>query len=435
MNRSRFAVVWMCQLLLVCSLPAQELTLNPYSRYGIGDIFSSTTTRNAAMGGIGVASDNYFSINRVNPASFGDLIFTTFDVSGFGHFSRLKSPESTENQFTAGFQDIAFGFPSNKNLVLVMGFSPFSAVGYQITDLQPIQLGDSSFIQETQYKGFGGLNQAYLGMALRLMNNRLKIGVNARYLFGNTQYDWLIFVRNQDSSIVESIQFITAREDVYIKGFSGQAGIIYQDTINKDNNVLFRVGATADYSLNLKGDRFTEFDNGQIVDTTSRGFEVGDVIIPPEIGLGVMVNRPGYWSVGADVVLRNWEKFQYFSDNSQIGQEMRISAGAEITPNPTSLKYLQRINYRFGAYWKQTYIRFGDGAIQDYGITMGVGIPAGVKGNSRLNQGRATSRVSLSAELGRRGSLGANQPLETLYARIRLGFSLNDRWFIRRVVD
>ena len=33
--------------------------------------------------------------------------------------------------------------------------------------------------------------------------------------------------------------------------------------------------------------------------------------------------------------------------------------GGEYTPNFQSLKYFKRINYRAGAYWRQTYINVG----------------------------------------------------------------------------
>ncbi|MCB0841545.1 MAG: hypothetical protein KDD99_32970, partial [Bacteroidetes bacterium] len=58
-------------------LPAQELTSSPFSSHALGDLFSGTTTRNAAMGGISIATDNYFSVNRANPASYADIFYTT----------------------------------------------------------------------------------------------------------------------------------------------------------------------------------------------------------------------------------------------------------------------------------------------------------------------------------------------------------------------
>ena len=33
-----------------------QISLSPYSRYGLGDIYSPTNTRNYAMGGIGIGS-------------------------------------------------------------------------------------------------------------------------------------------------------------------------------------------------------------------------------------------------------------------------------------------------------------------------------------------------------------------------------------------
>ena len=436
MNKSRLIAIIVVQLGMVCSLYAQELTLSPYSRYGIGDLFSNTTTRNAGMGGIGVASDNYFSLNRVNPAGYADLVFTTFDISGFSQLSNLRSANSSEGQVTAGFQDIGFGFPSNKNLVLVMGFAPYSAVGYSASELRQITIEDSVYLEENRYNSRGGLNQAYLGLATRAIKNRLRLGVNLKYLFGNTQFDWTNQVLTlRDTIGVPTFQSLSVRQDVYIKGLSGQVGLMYQDTINASKRILWRIGATADYSLNLQGDRFSVFGNGVFSDTTLPGVELSDIVIPPSIGGGFMINRPGYWSFGADFMYQNWSQFQYFGEESALGQQIRAGIGLELTPDPESFNYGKRINYRFGAYWKQSYIQINDQPVQDYGVTLGFGLPAGLKGNSRLNQGRATSRINFSFELGRRGSVNESLPLEELYARIRLGITLNDRWFIRRVVD
>ena len=436
MNKSRFIALGIFQLGLIFTLYAQELTLSPYSRYGIGDIFSNTTTRNAGMGGIGMASDNYFSLNRINPAGYADLVFTTFDISGFSQLSNLRSNNSSENQITAGFQDIGFGFPSNKNLVLVMGFAPYSAVGYNASQLREITLQDTvKYLEENRYNALGGLNQLYFGVAFRFWRNKLRLGANVKYLFGNTRYDWTNQVLTiKDTIGVPTFQQLSIRKDVYIKGLSGQVGFVYQDTIKASKRILFRIGAAAEYSLNLTGDRFTIFGNGDFSDTTLAGVEYSEIVIPPSLGAGFMINRPGYWAFGADFSYQDWAQFQYFSDESVLGKQVRAGIGVEFS-DPESFKYGRRINYRFGAYWRQSYIQINDQSIQDLGVTVGIGLPAGLKGNSRLNQGRETSRINLSAELGKRGSLDSNLPLEEYYARFRLGITLNDRWFIRRVVD
>ena len=435
---TRIIVAIICvQACFVSHIFSQELTLSPYSRYAIGDIVSSSSTRNAAMGGLSVATDNYFSINRANPASYADMYFTTMDVSVFGQFSGLKTNTSEANQFTAGFQNVAFGFPSNNNFVLTMGFSPYSAVGYNIKDLDQVQLGDTTYTQETNYEAEGGLNQAFIGGAWRLMQRRLRVGANAQYIFGNTKYFWETFLREADSSfIIPQFRRITATEDVFVKGLSGQVGLIYEDTVNAENLTLFRVGATADFALNVNGDRFLAYSNNDnsTVDTLGQRTE-GSVNIPPKFGIGFMINRPGHWSLGTDVTYQDWSGFTYFTETPDLGKEIRASIGGEWTPDFQSLKYYNRINYRAGAFYRQSYITIGSQSVSEYGVTLGFALPSGLKGNTRQNQGRAASRVNVSAEFGRRGSLNDVQQLSEIYARIRIGITVNDRWFIRRVVD
>ncbi|MEO0473188.1 MAG: hypothetical protein AAF206_26475 [Bacteroidota bacterium] len=418
-------------------LSAQVLTLSPYSRYGIGDIFNNTTVRNASMGGVGVATDNYFSVNRINPASFADLVFTTLDASTFGQGSRFRNNDATENQITAGLRALNFAFPSNGGPSFVMGFSPYSTVGYEIQDFSDIELENDSLIQERRFQASGGLNQAYIGLGFKTLNRRLSIGGAFQFSFGSINYDWANLIRNQDSSLNSNFQAITATEERFVRGSSGQFGLIYQDTLNKTKNVLIRLGATADLAIDFSEDSRGEFSNTTITDTLkSRTFDRRDISLPAKFGLGFSISRPGYYTFSADATYQDWTDFEDNSSSIVLGQELRVATGVEWTPKYDGFKYFGRVNYRFGAFYKQSYIaNFGDNAINDFGVTFGIGLPASRQGNSRLNQGRSTSRVNLGVILGRRGDLNNGQPLEELYARIILGVSLNDRWFIRRVVD
>ncbi len=416
------------------SLFAQDLTISPYSRYGIGDIVSSTTTRNAAMGGLSVATDNYYSINRVNPASYGDLYFTTMDISAFWQASQLRTTAGEGTRYTAGIQNAAFAFPSNKNLILTMGFGPYSSVGYDISARKNVVIADSSLIEETTYAGSGGLNQAFIGAAVRVFDNKLRLGVNGQYNFGNTRYSWTSLLFRSDSVQATGFLPLSTTEDVYLKGWMVTAGFIYEDTLNAAKYTTFRIGGMIDWTPGLSGDRLTQVSNGLVRDTLGE-LTLGTVALPTRFGLGLMVGRFGHWSVGADVQYQDWQQFSYFGEDNDLGRELKIAVGGELTPNQQSLKYLARIDYRMGAYLKQTYLQFNGEAVNDYGVTFGVGLPADAKGNSRFNRGRAVSRINISAELGQRGSLSTGQPLEELYARIRIGATINDRWFVRRVID
>ncbi|TAE55856.1 MAG: hypothetical protein EAZ89_05275 [Bacteroidetes bacterium] len=421
-------------MLLAGNLCAQELTLSPYSRYGIGDIFSSTTTRNASMGGAGIATDNPFSINRLNPATYADLVLTTMDVSAFGQVSLMRTSSARAYPIAAGIYDAAFAFPAIKGPAFVFGFAPYSAVGYRIRTQQTVYLDGDTLLERVAYRGQGGLNQAYIGVAGKMLNNRLRLGGNVRFLFGETEYSWLNTIYTNDTLRATQYQPITVAENVFISGWNFQGGFIYQDTLSKKKNALFRIGATAEYSAALNADRVTLFTNNLVQDTL-KAFEEGTVNIPAKFGAGISFYRPGFWSVSADITYRNWAGFTYFSDDVSLGKEIRISAGAEITPNPDADNYGKRINYRFGGYLKQGYITYGDQLVNDYGVTLGVGFPGARKGTNRFSFYRLYSRLNLAAEVGRRGSLNAGQPLEEYYASLRLGFSINDRWFVKRVVD
>lgn len=417
-------------ILFVGGLSAQKLTVSAYSRYAIGEILDFTTTRNAGMGGLSIATDNFFSVNNVNPAALTDVVYTTMDISSFGQFNRFNTEQGSRSPFTAGFQNLSFAFPGNKGPVLSFGFAPYSAVGYDIRESKSIVLDTTSYIQNLNISGEGGLNQVFAGIGFKALNKKLRIGLSARYLFGNTLYTWDHALITEDSLLVGGLQAVSLTRDVYIDGLATQAGLMWVDTLNKEKARFIRFGATADYTFGLRGDRYLARGEDSI-----RTLEVGTIQVPLKLGAGIMINQLGKWSLGADFTFQDWSQLKYFSDTTNLGPEFKVSLGGEFMPNFGSPKYVDRIAYRFGAYYKQTYIVFDDVPLNDYGITFGIGLPAGSKGNNRFNRGRASSRISLSFALGRRGSLAAGLPAEEYYGRIRLGFNLNERWFVRRVVD
>jgi hypothetical protein len=423
-----FVATFLLLFSLHAALYAQELTLSPYSRYGVGDIFNTSSTRNAAMGGIGVATDNYFTVNRINPASYADMLFTTLDVSGFGQYSQLSTATANENQFSSGFQNLSLGFPSNKKLAIAMGFSPYSAVGYNISAQREVML-DTLHTELTSYQGQGGLNQAFLGVGSRFLKNRLRLGLNFHYSFGNTNY-------SREAILVTDIansQSVLVQEDIFVGGTGWQGGFIYVDTVAKKKGIILRIGGMVDYTSKLKGDRLIVMDNDRVVDTTLN--EEGFIRIPVQYGGGLMLHRPGHWSIGADFIYQDWADLEYFSDTPDLGKESRLSVGGEWIPQFDGRNYLKRIRYRFGGYYRESYISVNQQPVNDVGVTFGLGFPASAKGISRFDQGRASSQINLAFIVGRRGSLDAGLPLEEFYVRMRVGINLNDRWFIRRVVD
>jgi hypothetical protein len=80
--------------------------------------------------------------------------------------------------------------------------------------------------------------------------------------------------------------------------------------------------------------------------------------------------------------------------------------------------------YRIGGNYEKTNLELNGEAIRQAGITFGFGLPFA----------RTASKIHLGAEIGRRGTTSNNLISENYY-RIRLGLSLNERWFMRYRVD
>lgn len=427
------------------SIFSQTLTLSPYSRYGVGDVFSYSSTRNAGMGGIGIGSTAVFTPNRLNPASYADFLFynsrkrfdlrrTTLDVGGFAMYSSQSTKLGTSNQTTAGFRDLSYLFPSNKKIAFVAGFTPYSTVGYSVIDTARVMSDADTLLTQISYKGKGGINQFYIGAGTAFLKNKLRVGGNLYFSFGNIQYEWISAIADVQSNLVRTTK--TTR----MNGFGALLGVQYQDTLKRDSTgapILFRIGGISDIGFPMNGTQITEYasynsSNG-VIDTLGKE-ETQKVVLPQKWGLGVEFSKPLVWYVGADVLYQNWQNFRYFNSASTLRKDIQVSLGGEWTPNFTGDKYYQRVSYRTGAYYHKTYIALPTSPnqpINDMGFTVGFGLPMS---KSKQFLGDFIGRFNLSAEVGQRGNLQYH-PLKEFYTRVRFGITISERWFVRRVVD
>ena len=427
----------------------QTITLSPYSRYGVGDFFTNTTARNMAMGDLGVATTHYSSVNRLNPASYTDLLYSTLDVSTFAQRSYLRGSDVTEDQFTAGFHNVSFAFPSNTGPVIVFGFAPYTGVGYNVSREDSIVGAGETLTYRRSYTGEGGINQAFAGIGFSMLKRRLRLGVNGYYNFGSLRYTGEIQFAGSEFGGLAPVGY---EEKVYLDGAGFQAGLIFADTLSGKRRglapgvrrkpiTLLRLGANMDYSTGLGGDRTRRFSSLFILDgdtipgTSGENVELGRAEIPPRYGFGASIIKPGYWEVSAEAVFQDFSKFTYFADNQNLESGMRVALGGEFIPKIDGNSYLGRIAYRFGAYYDRGYLQVADQTITDRGFSFGFGLPASRKGTSLFNRERAYSRINLGFAVGKRGSLSSGQPLDELYIRGRLGVTISERWFRRYRVD
>jgi hypothetical protein len=388
---------------------------------------------------VGVATSSHFSVNRLNPATFADATYSTMDVSGFGHLGSFRnSSGANAPALTANFQTLGFVFPSNKNLSMALGFAPTSLVGYNINHRSTVAIEDTTYNALTRYAANGGLNQAYMGFGGRFWHKKLQLGGALHYTFGQINYTWLTAVSGYLSNAV------IFERNTYLRGAGGQIGAIFVDTLfrnaykalpaaerGKRMPVRLRVGATADYTLPLRGDMlFTgetsvPVTQGNTLRDTLQYIASGSVQLPARVGVGFELGRLAAWSIAGDVTYQDWRQFKELGSNSALlGRDLRAAIGGEWIPNFVG-KYFARVSYRAGAHFHQSSLIMNALPVNDVGISLGAGFPPA----------RGTSSLNIALVGGKRGSLAIGQPLEEFYLRLQVGVCINERWFVRRVVD
>lgn len=166
------------------------------------------------------------------------------------------------------------------------------------------------------------------------------------------------------------------------------------------------------------------------LDTTSI-YQVGNrkLNLPLKHNFGVTLSKGYNWMVGADFKYADWSKYQVRDGENKLGKSYGFAVGGQIKPDPTSVRYLNQVDYRLGFRYNQTPVVFRNQQINDMAVTIGLGLPL-----PESNFGRTFSQVNISAEFGQQGTLKNNLVRER-YININLGFTINDSWFIRRSLD
>lgn len=414
---------------------AQSLTNSPYSRFGVGDIQSINSVRNQSMGGIRYGSSHSYSINTGNPASYRRLAFSTLDISGFSEFLDMRTVTAQNRLHTAGLNQFVYAFPTRFRTTFAVGLSPYSAVGYRFQNQYTAQIDTQTVQYLVAYSGAGALNNFFGGAAVSLFKG-LDVGVNAGFIFGNTSYSWnLTFLE----SSTNGLNPVSYQRRLFQQGFNLNAGVQYTDTLNlkADRKMVVKGGLVYDQGARLQSEMVLISRNlnpNKVTPDTLSGITRDRVQVPRRIGFGVEIekylepgaplNQESYWSAGADVSMQDWSSFTAFGQNPGLTQSWRIAAGGEWIPRISSKIYVLKMAYRLGGNVERTYLSINNTPIRQAGITFGFGLPFA----------RTASKIHLGAEIGRRGTTDNNLISENYY-RIRLGLSLNERWFMRYRVD
>ncbi|MEC7085241.1 MAG: hypothetical protein VXW60_03820 [Bacteroidota bacterium] len=395
---------------------AQKGTLSPYSFYGLGEPLFEGTIDQRSMGCL-VAHVDSIHFNISSPASLANLKLVNYAV-GANHSSRkFSSEDNSTNNVTAGIDYMSLAIPT-KYFGFGFGLIPKTAVGYRLSvDNQVDGVNTNS-----NYEGSGGINQVFFSFGFSPIKNA-GIGLAIHYNFGtifrsHTRQDEGIDLLSQLASESE-IRGVELNLSSYYKidlsdRLQMQVHYAYQPTADLES---FNSRTISTFT-SLGGSR-----DSQEINLSNDGLDQTISRLPSKQTFGGGIGEPKKWFVGGQ-----WSSSEESIDNVfystgsfRYEPATKLSLGGYFIPEYDSFSsYWKRIVYRAGFVSSKTGMILNDKSIINTGITFGVGLP--VAGFSNLNIG---------IEFGKLGADGETLIQEN-YFNTRIGFSLNDRWFIKR---
>lgn len=398
-------------------------TTSPYSRYGLGDLQPYSLGRSSAMGGASLASRYKLQINAANPASYTSLdsLNFIFEFGLEGKFANNATETTSMKSNDVNFKYFAMSFRITDWMATSLSLTPYSDVGYFINSLSNIDnVGDVY----TTYYGAGTISNAKWGLAIQPVKN-ISVGANLNYRFG--QLDRNTEVLFADPSFYSVQRFSSLR----IRDFGLDLGVQATLPMKNDKSLTFGL-------VFANSPEYTSFESDIIQKNISYGGardqdtllfrdeEQGNFVFPVTIGGGLSLAKENVYEINLDYYHEGWANAESVGGKSSFLTDLnKFAIGAEWIPDKFSIRsFVNRVAYRAGFKYEQTYHTFVGQQINDLGISFGVGLPL-YRSNSTLN---------ISAELGRRGTKQHNLVLEK-YAKVNVSVSLHDLWFMQRRID
>lgn len=412
---------------------------SPYSRFGLGTMPMRVNgnTTSMAGAGLGLSYRNYVNVN--NPATYSNIDSLTFVLDIGMNLSHTTSKLNNDQSFkhnSAQFSHVNAGFRLFRNLGMVLGFMPYTSIGYDYNTHTVVDKDNNIKLNQTFF-GSGGLHQVLAGWGYSPVRN-LSLGMNVGFLWGEYNHSTTeSYSVNETASNIYNAYVRLYQAD--IKTYTLDWGAQY--AVNFAPKQTISLGATFGLGHTMGGDaiyyKYIQGNEIEAKDTVSQGFE-----IPLSIGIGVAYKYADRMKVAFDWGMEMWKgcRIPYIakSDNDdnlvcstdQYRDRMTFRLGAEYCVNPLAAKYSKRIKYRLGAYYHTPYFKMetNSDALHDgpseYGITAGLALPISnqINRGSVINFGIRWNHLQPSIKTG---MITDNQFM------INLGLTFNEQWFAK----
>lgn len=446
---------------LVCFItPTQAQINSPFSRYGLGnEVFNSQNAASQAMGGFTTAYSSGMngiygqSINFNNPASYGGIYMTTFDLGLNINSSTLKrnSPSAREKSNYMSPNYLAIGVPINKakKIGMAFGLRPITQINYSVNEITFLPSSGDSIINN--YKGEGGLNQVFVGAGKSWKH--ISVGFNTGYNFGRKKIETRkSFLFNPDSTyFYQSLSSSnTMFGGIFFKaGLQGEFPLktITHKIITDKTEYSIGFGATASLDQNMSGKRDVLRSTGIFTATADNPLDTASIVAngPGTVNLPAMYSagiafhkkeisvRGSYdqWVVGVEYSQAAWkDTYKFYGQKDVLSNSWMLRVGAQFCPNPNNYEsYWSTVTYRAGFFSGKDYANIDNNGLKVSGITLGMGLPI----RKYRSYDYQFTLINLALQVGQRGS-SVNNYTES-FLQFTLGYSLSDIWFNKRKYD
>lgn len=435
MRKSFLKYLLVNTLSLACfSAYAQVNTISPYSNFGIGELSKVSTSRYVDMGGIGIGSFNDQYINLANPASYGNLSITNFEIGLNGSAVRLSQGDLTQEENFGNFSHLVFASPLGEKWGISFGLVPLSNIGYEAVndDFDPIITTNADTVDyKLIYEGEGGLNKAFAGVSYDV-NDKFSVGLNFNFVYG--QIESIRDERYDNSSFASTLR----KQSISVQDVSYTLGAQYRHALSETRTLTAGLVYSPKADLAAEERLFTHsyvftgstsFLQDSLVDSKLQN---DYITLPSELGIGFGMNELNKWSLGLDLKMTNWTEFSLLGREEEVFKDqISVAVGGSWTPNYKDIRsFFNRIEYRGGLHYSNGHLNLnpslsaGNTDIAEFGINFGIGIPVRKNG----------STLNLGVGVGQRGTDDKSLVKEE-YFNFRVSYSLRDRWFIKRKID
>lgn len=400
-------------IVLLISVPLFSQSNSSYTRFGIGDLDHSVSTRKIAMGQLGVSVIDDNSISAINPASWYKMKGTRFGVDIAYNGLTITDDNGSSFYSETEFKGFNFGFPVSEDygIGVAMGLIPYSRISYKASEFV-----DAADPYEVSYEGKGGLSEIFIGTSL-LLPGEIAFGATLDYYFGNLSYLTSLSFLDQTRYPAEFEKLNKAT------GFGTTLGLLSPDlsgVFGESSSITnLRIGSAVKLIPEMDVDTLYISRSSAIEDTLYSAKTT--MKIPYRITTGLSFNLFSNYLISFDYSYQPWSEYKFGNQSQSVLRDLhKISTGFEYKPGqvPGSSTF-EQIIWRAGLSYEKTQYLINNEGIDQYSVFGGFSFPLGIENS-----------IDIAVQYSMRGTTDSGLLKENII-KLNLGISFGEIWFLR----